>query len=45
MNPIEVFNTQKAENIRELGKDSELKDLSLEWMLHSSQYKYSYNFN
>ncbi|SRR6266498_205345 len=45
MNPIEDFNTQKAENIRELGKDSELKDLSLEWMLHSSQYKYSYNFN
>jgi cephalosporin hydroxylase len=45
MNPIEVFNVQKTENIRRLGNDSKLKDLSLEWMLHSSQYKYSYNFN
>lgn len=45
MDPIEAFRAEKAKNIRRQGNDSELKDLSLKWMLHSSQYKYSYNFN
>jgi cephalosporin hydroxylase len=45
MDPMKAFNEQKTENIRRLGEDTKLKDLSLEWILHSSQYKYSYNFN
>ena len=44
MNPIEEFEAQKAENIREQGKDAGLSNLSLQWMLRTSKYSYSLNF-
>jgi cephalosporin hydroxylase len=44
MNPIEEFNSLKARNIRALSEDSDLGKRSLEWMLGTAKYNYTYNF-
>lgn len=44
MNPIEQFKQERAEAINNMTQDKELKQKSLDWMLHSDQYKYTYNF-
>jgi len=44
MNLTERFKLEKERNIRKLGKDKKLRGLALEFVRHSSQYKYSYNF-
>jgi cephalosporin hydroxylase len=44
MNPLEEFNQRKAEHIRALGRDDELREMSREWMLKTSRHYYSYNF-
>jgi len=44
MNLTEHFKLEKERNIKKLGKDKKLRDLSLKFVEHSSQYKYSYNF-
>lgn len=45
MNLTEHFKLEKERNIKKLGKDKKLRDLSLKFVEHSSQYKYSYNFD
>ncbi len=44
MDPTQEFEIQRDRNIQEQGKDTSLKDLSLQWMIQSSKYYYSYNF-
>jgi cephalosporin hydroxylase len=44
MNPLEEFYARKAEHIRALGEDRELKEKTHDWMLHTSRYFYTYNF-
>lgn len=44
MNPIEQFRQERTEAINEMTQDEELKQKSLDWMLHSDKYKYTYNF-
>lgn len=39
------FETEKLENIRQLGKDHRLSVLSKEWIAGVSKHKYSYNFS
>ena len=45
MNPIEQFNTEKAENIKSQGADKSLTDLGLNFLVQTAQKKYSYNFS
>ncbi|MCZ2460036.1 MAG: cephalosporin hydroxylase family protein [Chitinophagales bacterium] len=45
MNPIEQFKKERAAAQNEMILDTELKKKSLEWMLHSDKYKYTYNFS
>jgi len=45
MNPLELFKLEKRENIRKLGREKKLKSLALKFIIDSSKYKYSYNFN
>ena len=45
MNPIEEFETKKLANIRAQGQDAGLRGKSLEWMLGTFPYSYSYNFS
>ena len=45
MNPIEEFETKKLANIRAQGQDAGLREKSLEWMLGTFPYSYSYNFS
>lgn len=45
MNPIEVFERQKSENIQKLGADQGLRTLGLRFLTGSAKYKYSYNFS
>ena len=44
MNPVEKFFHERREEIAKMAKDEDLKRKSLEWMLASDKYKYSYNF-
>jgi len=44
MNPVEQFNQERKEALLQMNQDAELKQKSLEWMLHSDKYKYTYNF-
>jgi cephalosporin hydroxylase len=44
MNPIEQFRQERAEALKEMNQDATLKQKSLDWMLHSDKYKYTYNF-
>jgi cephalosporin hydroxylase len=44
MNPIEQFNKERGEAMEQMSQDAELKQKSLDWMVHSDKYKYTYNF-
>ncbi len=44
MNPVEQFEKEVRENIDKIGEDQSLHNLSIQWIHHISQYKYSYNF-
>jgi cephalosporin hydroxylase len=45
MNEADQFAQQRAQAVRELAEDPELRDLSLRWMIVADQHKYSYNFS
>jgi cephalosporin hydroxylase len=45
MNPIKLFDLERGKNIRKLGENKNLKNLVLKFMIDSSKYKYSYNFD
>jgi len=45
MNAIEQFETERQENINGLGKDETVKSISLDFMMNSAHYKYTYNFS
>jgi cephalosporin hydroxylase len=45
MNPIEEFKKERAEAMKAMATDEELKRKSVEWMLHADKYKYTYNFS
>ena len=44
MNPIEQFKQERAEALRLMSQDEDLRKKSVDWMLHSDKYKYTYNF-
>jgi len=44
MNPIEQFNKERSDAMEQMSQDAELKQKSLDWMVHSDKYKYTYNF-
>ncbi len=44
MNPIDEFFHERREDIEKMSKDEDLKKKSLDWMLASDKYKYSYNY-
>lgn len=45
MNPIEIFNKEVAENIRQIGEDKDVQGLSRVWSRVTNQHGYSYNFS
>lgn len=45
MDPIKQFELERAEAIKEMGNDQELRQKSLDWMLHADKYKYTYNYS
>ncbi|HUR65060.1 MAG TPA: cephalosporin hydroxylase family protein [Chitinophagaceae bacterium] len=45
MNPIEEFKKEREEAMKAMANDKELKAKSVDWMLHSDKYKYTYNFS
>jgi cephalosporin hydroxylase len=44
MDPIKQFKLERAEHISALGRDEELKSLSINWLNQTLKHKYSYNF-
>ena len=44
MDPIAEFKKERATSQKEMLRDAELKQKSLDWMLHADKYKYTYNF-
>lgn len=44
MDPIAEFKKERAASQKEMLQDAELKQKSLDWMLHADKYKYTYNF-
>ena len=44
MDPIAEFKKERATSQKEMLQDAELKQKSLDWMLHADKYKYTYNF-
>lgn len=45
MDPIEQFKQERADAINNMAQDKELKEKSVDWMLHADRYKYTYNFS
>ena len=45
MNPIETFEEEVRENIRQLGADKGLAEQSRSWIENSAAYKWTYNFS
>jgi cephalosporin hydroxylase len=45
MNQVEEFKKERAEAKAAMKQDAELKQKSVEWMLLSDKYKYTYNFS
>lgn len=45
MNPLEKFNKEKSINIKRLSEETDIQDVSLEWLAKTYRYRYSYNFN
>ena len=43
-NPIEEFKEEVADNIKKLGEDAEMHELSEQWLCKSMNAKYPYNF-
>jgi cephalosporin hydroxylase len=44
MNEIKQFFDGRSAAIEAMGQDEELRQKSIEWMLHADAYKYTYNF-
>lgn len=44
MNPVDEFFRDRRDDIEKMDRDEDLKRKSLEWMIASDKYKYSYNF-
>ncbi|TXC88170.1 cephalosporin hydroxylase family protein [Paraburkholderia azotifigens] len=44
MNPIQQFKDERAGDIKRMAADEDLKKASLDWMVASDKYKYSYNY-
>lgn len=44
MNPVEEFFHERREDIEKMSQDEELRKKSIDWMLASDKYKYSYNY-
>jgi cephalosporin hydroxylase len=44
MNEIEKFKQEVADNVANLGKQKDLKKLTIDWLIESTKHKYSYNF-
>lgn len=44
MDPIQEFRKERDDAIDLMAKDDEIKQKSLDWMLHADRYKYTYNF-
>jgi cephalosporin hydroxylase len=42
--PVAKFFEERKSDINRMAEDKKLKKMSLEWMLHADQYKYTYNF-
>ena len=42
--PTKDFEAERAADIARMAQDDELKAKSLDWMIHSDRYKYSYNY-
>ena len=45
MDPIKQFELEKEENIKNQGKDADLKNLSTKFISDSAKYQYAYNFS
>lgn len=45
MDPIIEFRQERAVAQEEMYRDAELRQKSLDWMLHADKYKYTYNFS
>ena len=43
--PVTQFKMERAADIHAMGADDELRQKSLDWMLHADKYKYTYNFS
>jgi len=44
MDPIQQFKKERSEDIARMAEDEALKKASLDWMIASDKYKYSYNY-
>lgn len=44
MDPIQQFKDERADDIKRMAADEDLKKASLDWMIASDKYKYSYNY-
>lgn len=44
MNPIDQFFHERRQDIEAMAQDEDLKKKSLDWMIASDKYKYSYNY-
>lgn len=44
MDPVEEFKRERLKAVEEMSEDEELRNKSLEWMLHADKYKYTYNY-
>ncbi|MFC5429153.1 cephalosporin hydroxylase family protein [Paraburkholderia denitrificans] len=44
MDPIQQFKGERADDIKRMAADERLKKASLDWMIASDEYKYSYNY-
>lgn len=44
MDPIQQFQKERSDDISNMANDASLKKASLDWMIASDKYKYSYNY-
>lgn len=45
LDPVNQFIVEREADIQSMGADEELRQKSLDWMLHADKYKYTYNFS
>ena len=43
--PKTEFQMQREADVEAMGQDSELREKSIEWMIHADKYKYTYNYS